>query len=201
MGRHCGPTPAPVARRGRTALARCCSGATALEFAFVAPILFSAMLEILQGGFYLYCSAALERATATAARTIMVGGLTPAARDGAGFRASVLCPALMPGLSCNNVVTSLQTTGLPYPGYGLFVTRDDSALLPVPMDNSQTSYCAGAPGAYQYLQVFYAVPLISPLWRASVGITWNASTVVFVRSAGAFRNEPYTGLSVQTTCP
>jgi Flp pilus assembly protein TadG len=192
-----------VSRRGATAIARCRSGATAVEFALVAPLLFLAMLEILQGGLYLYCSASLERATATAARAIMIGGLSSGAATAAGFRTGVLCPALMPGLPCANVVTSLQTAavGQGGAGYGAFVTPDLSGLVPVTMDNARTSYCAGAPGVYQYLQAFYAVPLISPLWRAAAGVSWNESTVVFVRSAAAFRNEPYTGASVTTNCP
>lgn len=80
----------------------------------------------------------------------------------------------MPGLSCGNIVTSLQTAliGNGYPGYTAFVKSDLSSLVPVAMDNGQTSYCVGAPGAYQYLQTFYAVPLISPVWRTTVGVKW-----------------------------
>jgi Flp pilus assembly protein TadG len=188
----------PALDRGLAAFRDCRSGVTAIEFAFAGPILFIAMLEILQGGMFLYNSAAIERATVAAARAIQVGNLTSQnASDAQNFRTQVLCPALMPGMACGNVVTNLQRANMDGAGYGAFVKPDLSGLVDVAMDNNQTSYCPSAPGAYQYLQVFYAMPLISPLWRSTVGRRWsgNDQTVVFVRAAAAFRNEPYTGTS------
>ncbi|AWN34600.1 TadE/TadG family type IV pilus assembly protein [Methylobacterium radiodurans] len=182
---------------------RCRSGVTAIEFAVAGPVLFIAMLEILQGGVFLYSSAAVERATVAAARAIQVGSLdSTKAGTAANFREKVLCPALMPGMTCGNVVTNLQTANMTGAGYGAFVKPDLSALVAVTMDNNQTSYCPSAPKVYQYLQVFYAMPLFSPLWRSTVGQRWsvNGQTVVFVRSAAAFRNEPYTGSSFTTSC-
>ncbi|MGE8131468.1 TadE/TadG family type IV pilus assembly protein [Methylobacterium sp. NPDC080182] len=179
------------------------SGAAALEFAMISPLILVAMLEVFQGAAYLYCSAAVERATSLATRTIMVGSLTPEASTAAGFKSTALCPALMPGLSCANVIISLQTAtvGPSAPGYAAFVKADLSGLLPANMDSNQATYCAGSAGAYQYLQVFYALPLISPIWKLISGQNWNGKIVTFVRSAAAFRNEPYTGTSVTTSCP
>ncbi|GJD77753.1 TadE/TadG family type IV pilus assembly protein [Methylobacterium gregans] len=193
--------PAPA--RGLAAFRNCRSGATAIEFAVAGPILFLAMLEILQGGLFLYNSAAVERATVATARVIQVGNLDPKkAADAKNFREQVLCPALMPGMACHNVVTNLQTADMDKAGYGAFVKPDLSGPVDVPMDNDRTSYCPALPKAYQYLQVFYAMPLFSPIWRSTVGQTWsgNGQTVVFVRAAAAFRNEPYTGGSFSTSC-
>lgn len=186
----------PALARGLAAFRDCRSGVTAIEFAVAGPILFVAMLEILQGGLFLYSSAAVERATVAAARAIQVGNLsTEKASTAANFREKVLCPALMPGMACSNVVTNLQTADMDKAGYGAFVKPDLSGPIEVPMDNNQTSYCPALPKAYQYLQVFYAMPLFSPIWRSTVGQRWsgNGQTVVFVRAAAAFRNEPYTG--------
>lgn len=179
------------------------SGAAALEFAMIVPLLLIAVLEIFQSAAYLYCSAAVERATSLATRTIMVGGLAQEASTAAGFKSAALCPALMPGLSCANVIISLQTAtvGPNAPGYAAFVKADLSGLIPTSMDISQAIYCAGSAGSYQYLQVFYAIPLISPIWKSISGQNWNGKVVTFVRSAAAFRNEPYTGTSVTTSCP
>lgn len=192
--------PAPA--RGLAAFRDCRSGVTAIEFAVAGPILFVAMLEILQGGLFLYSSAAVERATVATARTIQVGNLDPKkAADAKNFREQILCPALMPGMACSNVVTNLQTANMDKAGYGAFVKPDLSGPVAVSMDNNQTSYCPAAPGAYQYLQVFYAMPLFSPIWRSTVGQRWSGSTqtVVFVRAAAAFRNEPYIGGSFIVT--
>lgn len=182
---------------------RSSSGATAVEFALVMPLFILVFVEILQGGLYVFCYAALEKATADASRTIMIGALTDTASTANGFRSSVVCANLIAGLSCNNIVTNLQTTTLTGSGggYSVFVSPDEKSLVPVPMNNSQTAYCTGAPGTYGYLQVFYAVPVFSPVWIAlKLGTTWNGTSVVFARAAVAFRNEPFTTASVSTGC-
>jgi Flp pilus assembly protein TadG len=182
---------------------RSSSGATAVEFALVMPLFILVFVEILQGGLYVFCYAALEKATADTSRTIMIGALTDTASTSNGFRTSVVCANLIAGLSCNNIVTSLQTTTLTGAGggYSVFVNAAETSLVPVTMDNSQTAYCTGGPGTYGYIQVFYAVPLFSPIWIAlKMGTPWNGSSVVFARAAVAFRNEPFTTASVSSGC-
>ncbi|WP_019903246.1 TadE/TadG family type IV pilus assembly protein [Methylobacterium sp. 77] len=178
------------------------SGATAVEFALVGPLFFLALVEILQGGLYLFCSAAIDKATADAGRVIMLGALDANSASANGFRSNALCGNLLAGLSCDNVVTSLQSTTLGGTGggYAIFVQSDERGLVSVPMDNSQTSYCTGAPGTYEYLQAFYAVPVFSPIWTVLNSTTWNGKTVVFARAAATFRNEPFTSASVSSGC-
>ncbi|NEU13087.1 hypothetical protein G3T14_13185 [Methylobacterium sp. BTF04] len=178
------------------------SGSTAVEFALVVPLLILLMIEILQGGLYIICSAAIEKATADAGRSVMLGALTSASATSSGFRKTMVCGNLIAGLSCDNVVTSLQGTTLSGSGtgYSAFINATESALIPVTMDNSTASYCTGAPGTYEYLQVFYAVPIFSPIWKALGASTWNGNTVAFARAAAAFRNEPFTSASVTSGC-
>ncbi|MCJ2035380.1 TadE/TadG family type IV pilus assembly protein [Methylobacterium sp. J-068] len=187
-----------VRRFGRTS-----GGATAVEFALVMPLFMLVFVEILQGGLYIFCYAAIEKATFDASRSVMLGALTSAASTSDGFRNSVVCANLIAGLSCTNVVVSLQTTMLTGTGTGYsgFVNADETGLATVAMDNSQTQYCTGAPGTYGYLQVFYAVPVFSPIWIALGNVTkFRGSSVVFTRAAVAFRNEPFTTTSVSTGC-
>ncbi|WP_272481509.1 TadE/TadG family type IV pilus assembly protein [Methylobacterium goesingense] len=182
---------------------RASGGATAVEFALVMPLFIMVFVEILQAGLYVFCYAALEKATADTSRTIMIGALTDAASTANGFRNSVVCTKLIAGLSCDNIVTSLQTTTLSGSGggYSVFVSPDERSLKPVAMDNSQTSYCTGAPGTYGYIQVFYAVPVFSPLWiTLKLSSPWKGGSAVFARAAVAFRNEPFTTASVSTGC-
>ena len=188
--------------RGRSGLLRQESGATAIEFAMVAPLMLLTIFEIMQGGIYVYVSAALDVATTKAARQIAVGNLGSSAATADGFRSSVLCPNLLPGMACANIVSSLQTAKEGYygGGYATFVKPDQTGLIEVAKDNAQTPYCSGAPRAYQYLQVFYAMPVFSPVWRAALSTNWNGSQVAFVRAAAAFRNEPFTTASVSTGC-
>lgn len=177
-------------------------GATALEFAFVGPIVIFAIVEISQAGLYVVQQTTIESATSRAARRIMVGGLDSGAADAAGFRTKVLCPLMIVG-SCDSVITHLQTARLDNGsgGYRPFINAGLTGLTPVTMNNSSTSYCVGSPGSYQYVQAFYAVPVFSPVWLASATwTTFNGSKVVFVRGAAAFRNEPYTTASVSSGC-
>lgn len=178
------------------------SGATAVEFGFVAPLFIMLLIEIFQGGLYVFCYAAIEKATADAARSVMIGSLDSDSATAAGFRSSNVCANLLGGLSCDNVVTSLQSTTMngAGTGYGSFVNSAESALVDVSMNNGQNSYCTGAPGTYQYLQVFYAVPVFSPIWTLANSTNWNGRTVVFARASAAFRNEPFTSASVSSGC-
>ncbi|MCJ2044807.1 pilus assembly protein [Methylobacterium sp. J-078] len=182
---------------------RSSDGATAVEFALVIPLFCLLLIEIFQGGLYIFCTAALEKATSDASRAVMIGALSASASTASGFRTSVVCANLIAGLSCDNVVTSLQTTTLSGSGTGFskFVSADELSLVPVTMNNAQTDYCTGAPGTYGYIQVFYAVPVFSPIWRTLANATdWNGAKVVFTRAAIAFRNEPYTTANVATGC-
>lgn len=178
-------------------------GATAVEFALVIPLFILLLIEILQGGLYVFCSAAIEKATGDAGRAVMLGALPGTASSAEGFRNTVVCANLLAGLSCGNIVASLQTTTLSGSGtgYAKFVSADEKGLATTTMDNSTSAYCPGAPGTYGYIQVFYAVPVFSPLWATLAGTTtWNGNTVVFARSALAFRNEPFLSASVSTGC-
>jgi Flp pilus assembly protein TadG len=199
----------PAARPWSGAKGRCrqfgrtSSGATAVEFALVMPLFMLILVEILQGGLYVLCYAAIEKATADASRSVMLGALTSTAATSDGFRTSMVCANLIAGLSCSNIVVSLQTTTLTGTGtgYSKFVSADEKSLATIPMDNSQTQYCTGAPGTYGYIQVFYAVPVFSPVWIALGNTTnFNGATVAFTRAAVAFRNEPFTTTSVSTGC-
>ncbi|MGU3359672.1 TadE/TadG family type IV pilus assembly protein [Methylobacterium sp. M6A4_1b] len=182
---------------------RASGGATAVEFALVMPLFILVFVEILQAGLYVFCYAALEKATADTTRTIMIGALTDSASTATGFRNSVVCTKLIAGLSCDNIVTSLQTTTLSGSGggYSVFVSPDERSLVPVTMDNGKTSYCTGAPGTYGYIQVFYAVPVFSPLWIAlKLSSPWKGGSAVFARAAVAFRNEPFLNPNFPTVC-
>src|SRR4051812_27531485 len=88
------------------------SGATAVEFALVGPLFLLALVEILQGGLYLFCSAAISKATTDAGRVVMLGALDSNSASADGFRSNSVCGNLLAGLSCSNVVTSLQSTTL-----------------------------------------------------------------------------------------
>jgi hypothetical protein len=66
----------------------------------------------------------------------------------------------------------------------------DRDLIP-PLNNTQTSFCPGGSSDYVYLQVFYAMPLVFPVWLPTVTTSFQGKTVKLVSAAAAFKNEPY----------
>jgi Flp pilus assembly protein TadG len=186
-------------QRGTFARARTLIGAfatargavTAVEFAIVLPVLILLIVETLQLGVYFYTSASLDYATNYAARQIMIGAVgtqTPTA-----FRANMLCGALPASMSCANVVTNIVNIpeAVSPQGFYTYVNAPQTALIQPPMNNTKTFFCPGPAGSYVYAQVYYAMPLFSPIWRAAASVTWNGSVVHFVDAAAVFKNEPF----------
>jgi Flp pilus assembly protein TadG len=166
-------------------------GVTAVEFALVMPIFILLIVETLQLGLYFYTSASLDYATNAAARQIMIGAVgqqTPTA-----FRTDMLCAALPAAMPCASVITNIVNVpeAVSPHGFYTYVNAPRTALVPPPMDNTKTSFCPGLAGSYVYMQVYYAMPLISPIWRAAASVTWSGKAVHFVSAAAVFKNEPF----------
>lgn len=171
------------------------AGVSAIEFAMIAPVLILLIVETLQAGFYFYTSASLNHATQYGARQILVGAVEQQGLTAAQFRTQVLCPQLPATMSCSNIITNIQNVpeGTNPNGFYAFVNSSQTGVVPPTMDNNQTSFCPGSTGSYVYIQAYYAMPLISPIWLAVGSTSWNGSTVHFVSSYAAFKNEPFTG--------
>jgi Flp pilus assembly protein TadG len=187
----------PTSRRGFSLLrfARDRAGVSAIEFAMVAPVLILLIVETLQAGFYFYTSASLNHATQYAARQVLVGAVEQQGLTAAQFRNQILCPQLPATMSCGNVITNIVNVpeGTSPNGFYAFVNADQTGVTPPNMNNNQTSFCPGSTGSYIYIQVYYAMPLISPIWLAAGSTSWNGSSVHFVSSYAAFKNEPFSG--------
>ena len=168
--------------------ARANRASVTIEFAFLGLATFGLVLESMQTGLYFYDSTALERATINTTRKLKTGNTLAADQ----FR-TTLCSFLPAGMSCANVITNINTaTEDVYPkGYYSFVKSDQSGVVTPDMSGGSTSYCPGAPKAYVYAQVFYAMPAISPAWKAIASTLWKGTYVHFIPAAAVFRNEPY----------
>lgn len=168
------------------------SGVSAVEFALVVPAFIMLVIETLQLGFYFYTSASLDHATSSAARQILTGAVNQAGLTAAQFRTQVLCPALPGSMSCANVVTNiLDVPEATSPGgFYAYVNASQTGITPPAMDNTKTSFCPGSSGSYVYIQVYYAMPVLSPIWTATA-TNWNGSNVHFVSASAAFKNEPF----------
>ncbi len=174
----------------------------AVEFGFLGLLSFTLILEIMQVGLYFYSAFALERATEKSARLILTGALASKNLSADMFRTTVLCPFLPAGLLCSNVITNIVTVAedVAPAGYYSFVKADKSGVIWPQMDNSKTSFATGTECSYVYAQVFYAMPVVSPVWRAMSSTLWNGGYVHFVSASSVFRNEPYLGGNASNGC-
>lgn len=170
------------------------SGSVAVEFALIGLVSLELVTEAMQVGLYFYSSASLERAATAASRAIMTGSVASQGLSADQFRSNVVCPYMSGvGLSCSKVVTNIQTVAEAVsPGgfYSLLNSANTKLLLPASMDNTKTSFCTGSTGSYVYVQMFYAMPVISPVWRAYAS-TWNGAASYFIQATAIFKNEPF----------
>lgn len=165
----------------------------AVEFALVALVGLELLVEGMQVGMYFYTSAGVERATSKAVRQIVTGAVNSAGYTAAQFRANILCPAISTtNLSCSNVVTNIQTVNEAVAPNGFYslLNSSQTGLTRPPLNNSQTTYCTGTSQSYVFVQILYAMPVFSPIWRVWA-TTFNGSPSYILQSSAAFRNEPF----------
>jgi Flp pilus assembly protein TadG len=170
------------------------SAVSAIEFAMIAPVLILLVIETLQIGFYFYTSASLNYVTRSAGRQIQVGSVAQQNLTAAQFQNN-LC-GLLPGtMSCANVITNVfgVPEALSPNGFYAFLNASQTGLAPPLTNNANASFCPGSPGAVVYVQVYYGMPVFSPIWLAIASQSWNGATVHFVLATTAFKNEPYLG--------
>ncbi|CAH2602016.1 putative TadZ/CpaE, associated with Flp pilus assembly [Rhodovastum atsumiense] len=139
-----------VARQRRGARA----GATALEFALVAPAFLALLLGIMELGFLLYAQTALDYAARQAARQMQTGRTARSAVGAGTFNTLVFCPYLTPFLDCSGVVVVLR----PVSNY--------RTAMQTSVSFTASSVNAGQTGGLMLLQASYTPAL--PLWPLNV---------------------------------
>jgi Flp pilus assembly protein TadG len=203
-------------------LARESRAVSAIEFAMIAPVLIFFIIETMQIGLFFYTSAALNQATSYAARQIRVGNVQNGNMTFPQFQA-LFCQNLPATMPCptNLIVNVYDVAEGPFgQGFNAFLDPTQTTIAqPVPM--SSNTFCPGSPAATAassndsgiyvppvpsgiYIQVYYAMPLFSPIWLAIAaqnGQTWGGKSVHFVAASAAFKNEPYALTpNTQATC-
>lgn len=173
-------------------------GATAVEVGLLGLPFFTLLVGVLALGFMMWASSTLDFATQKAARQIMTGSLQSANTTATQFQTSTLCGYLPSSVfDCTKLVVNLKTvTESAEPtGWYNFVKTDKSALSPIPMNNSSTSFCLGAGSAYQVLEVAYPFPIFSKSLATASALLSNQ---IVVMSTAAFKNEPFQGGGVNS---
>jgi Flp pilus assembly protein TadG len=171
-------------KRTKRSFARSRSGATALEFAIVAPAFLLALVGTLEVGIAYGAQASLQNAANAAARMIRTGQVQSGSLTQQQFR-TLICNNVQPLLGCD---TNLQIDVESYSGFG---TANFSAplLADGTLNPALSKYQPGNPCDVVLLRVFYKwqviTPLISPLMANMPNNT------MLMSASAAFRNEPY----------
>jgi Flp pilus assembly pilin Flp len=170
-------------RRGR-ALSRFCGatqGATAVEFALIAPAFIATLVALLQTCVFLFAQMALQNAAVQAARYFMTGQA-----QNSGWSAStvtnMVCPSVM--FTCSKLILIVQN-------YSSFAAANTSA--PQLYSNGQLitswAYDPGTPGDVMVVQLVDPWTVVSgPLGFALSNLPNSAAEMMGV---SAFRVEPY----------
>ena len=185
--------------RGCRRFRRATAGSTAIEFAFIAPLLLVTILFLMSVGYILFMMESLDYATQKAARQVRTGyvqgATTNVALTQTQFRTQVICPLLPSMFNCSNVIVNLQAVPYSYYNpnqYYNYVNSKQSGLILPTLDNTQTSYCPGNPKGYVYLQVLYPVNLfLSMMSSATYATTYQGQQVYLIMATATFLNEPF----------
>lgn len=163
---------------GIRALLAACRGDVTLEFALIAPALLTLLLTILEVGLVLFGQAALDTATADAARLIRTGQVQ-LATAGKSLFTNRLCGDLSGIVPCGNVAMNVQSGTS-------FAALDAAVAVNASGGMAATGFVPGGPGQFVVVQVGYQpdtfVPLVGPLLRAAFG-SLLVSTVTFQNEA------------------
>jgi Flp pilus assembly protein TadG len=166
------------------------SGATAVEFAMVAPVFFLMVGVIMETGLMLFTEYALQTSVQEAARIVRTGQAQSAAMTLTQFKTE-LCEIAGTLIDCNGKVSvymtsaasSFQTLNTSMPSYLNVGAKDDGSANP-------TSFSCGAPGTPVALIATYDWEFAIPYFMSFFG---NIAGDKKRRMAGVaiFKNEPY----------
>ena len=172
-------------RSKKRRFSRCRSGATAIEFAIVAPVFLVALVGTMEVGIAYGAQASLQNAANVAARLVRTGQAQGAALTQAQFRDQI-CANIQPLLSCDS---NLQIDLKSYSGFS--GVNFGSPLGPDgTLDPSLNKYQTGNPCDVVLLRVFYKWQVITPVIGPLLSNMPNNTMIMSATSA--FRNEPYT---------
>jgi Flp pilus assembly protein TadG len=175
--------------RPARALSRFCfarEGATAVEFALIAPPFLALLIAIFQMTTFLFAQQALQTAAVSAGRLIMTGQVQNANLTQSQFQTNDVCPLLAAMFTCSNVYVNVQA-------YNDFASASAAAPTLTYNGNGTVSntwaYNLGSPGQVMVLQLVYQWPIISGPLGSVLPNLGNGYTEMM--GVTAFRVEPY----------
>jgi Flp pilus assembly protein TadG len=177
-----------LAKYFRRDVSRFCAarnGATAVEFAMIAPAFLATLFAILESTLFLFAQATLQNAADEAGRLFMTGQAQNAGTTQTQFE-NEICPMISALFTCTKLMVNVSA-------YTDFSAA--SASPPALTFNSSGavtnswSYTAGTPGQVMVVQLVYQWPIVSGPFGYVLPNISNGTTEMM--GVTAFRVEPY----------
>ncbi|MDR3421835.1 MAG: pilus assembly protein [Xanthobacteraceae bacterium] len=164
--------------------ARARRGATAVEFALIAPAFLAVLIAILETAIFLFAQQTLQTAALQAGRALMTG--SGSALTQSQFANNTVCPLVQALFNCSNLYINVQS-------YTDFAAASTSAPTLTYDANGSVSntwnYTAGAPGQVMVVQLIYQWSVVGgPLGFLLSNLPNGSAEMMGI---SAFRVEPY----------
>jgi Flp pilus assembly protein TadG len=172
-------------RRTATAFVTDSAGATAVEFAFVAPILIGLLIAIIEVGLVFLAQNELETAVERSARELLTGQVQQGTVSQAQFTSTVC--SYLPGLfNCSNLMIDVNVAS----SFSSANTSDPSLTYNAQGQVTNTwNFNAGSSGSIVVLRVMYQFPVFPGPLNFSLANLSNGSFLMMATSV--FQVEPY----------
>jgi Flp pilus assembly protein TadG len=158
-------------------------GATAVEFALIAPAFIALLVAIFETTQFLYVQANLQAAATQAGRLFMTGQAQNGAMTQAQIQ-SAICPTVQALVSCGNLVINVQSSSS---AGGLSTSTPQMYNSKGQLNTG--NYSVGSPGDLMVVMIGYPLPVVA----APLGflLSGNSNGTASVWGVAAFRVEPY----------
>jgi Flp pilus assembly protein TadG len=158
-------------------------GASAVEFALIAPAFIATMFAIIQTTLFLFAQQTLQTAAVQAGRMIMTGSAQNSGMTAAQFESQV-CPLVSALFDCSNLLINVQN-------YSSFSAASTTAptLYNAQGGLNTGSFSLGTQGEIMVVQIAYPWPIFGiPIGSVLPNSGYNTTEIMGIT---AFRVEPY----------
>ena len=160
------------------------NGATAVEFALIAPAFLAVIFAILQTTLFLFAQQTLQNAAVQAGRMFMTGSAQTSGLTQTAFNNDV-CPMVSALFTCSK----LQINVAAYSSFSSASTAAPSLYNSSGQLQTTGSYSTGSPGTIMVVQLAYPWPIIGlPIGSLFPNTGYGTTEMMGVT---AFRVEPY----------
>jgi Flp pilus assembly protein TadG len=160
-------------------------GATAVEFALIAPVFIAVLVAVLQVGIVFFAEQALQSAAVAASRLVLTGQAQNSSMTQAQFL-NAICPSVQSLFTCSSIMVDVQN----YSSFGA-ANYSTPTLTYDALGNvtNQWSFSPGTAGSIVIVRFIYQWPVIGGPLSFSLANLANGKRLMM--GVSAFRVEPY----------